>query len=92
MNLSVSAAIGPFELMCGSLLRPIVTWRLPSQRARFRSDLFYRLDVFPIEIPPLRQRREDITLVVEYFLDRYARKTGKMIQTMDKGTLELLHS
>src|SRR5258708_8810162 len=39
----------------------------------FRSDLFYRLNVFPIEIPPLRQRKEDIPMLVQYFIDRYAR-------------------
>ena len=46
----------------------------------FRSDLFYRLNVFPIEIPPLRERREDIPMLVEYFTDRYASKTGKKIR------------
>jgi PAS domain S-box-containing protein len=56
----------------------------------FRSDLFYRLNVFPIEIPPLRQRQEDIPLLVEYFIDRYARKAGKSICGVSKKTLDLL--
>jgi PAS domain S-box-containing protein len=56
----------------------------------FRSDLFYRLNVFPIEIPSLRERREDIPLLVEYFIDRYARKAGKIIKRINKKTLELL--
>src|SRR6202041_2332683 len=58
----------------------------------FRSDLFYRLNVFPIEIPPLRKRKEDIQLLVEYFIDRYARKAGKRITTADKKTFGLLES
>jgi formate hydrogenlyase transcriptional activator len=58
----------------------------------FRSDLFYRLHVFPIEIPSLRERRTDIPLLVEYFLDRYARKAGKNIKRVNKKTLELLQS
>jgi len=58
----------------------------------FRSDLFYRLNVFPIDIPPLRERREDIRLLVEYFIDRYARKTGKYISDINKKTLESLES
>jgi formate hydrogenlyase transcriptional activator len=58
----------------------------------FRSDLFYRLHVFPIEMPSLRERRADIPLLVEYFIDRYARKAGKKIKRVNKKTLELLHS
>jgi transcriptional regulator with GAF, ATPase, and Fis domain len=56
----------------------------------FRSDLFYRLNVFPIEIPSLQERRADIPLLVEYFIDRYARKAGKNIKRVNKKTLELL--
>jgi transcriptional regulator with GAF, ATPase, and Fis domain len=58
----------------------------------FRSDLFYRLNVFPIEIPALRERKEDIRLLVEYFIDRYTRKAGKKITTVDKKTIRLLES
>src|SRR6202521_2657759 len=58
----------------------------------FRSDLFYRLNVFPIEIPPLRERRDDIPLLVEYFIDRFARQAGKSFQAVNKKSLELLQS
>jgi PAS domain S-box-containing protein len=58
----------------------------------FRSDLFYRLNVFPIEIPPLRERTEDIPMLVEYFIDRFARKAGKRIRKVTKTTLDRLRS
>jgi transcriptional regulator with GAF, ATPase, and Fis domain len=55
----------------------------------FRADLFYRLNVFPIRVPPLRERKEDIPMLVEYFVKRYAEKLGKHIRKIDKHTLEL---
>ena len=58
----------------------------------FRSDLFYRLNVFPIEIPPLRDRKDDIPMLVEYFIDRYATEAGKKIRYVSKESMELLQS
>jgi DNA-binding NtrC family response regulator len=58
----------------------------------FRSDLYYRLNVFPIEMPPLRERKEDIPLLVEYFVNRYATKGGKKIRGINRATLERLKS
>jgi PAS domain S-box-containing protein len=58
----------------------------------FRQDLFYRLNVFPIEVPPLRDRTEDILLLVEYFVRRYGRRAGKNFKSIDKKTLEVLQT
>jgi DNA-binding NtrC family response regulator len=62
------------------------------EEGAFRSDLYYRLNVFPIEMPPLRQRREDIPLLVEYFIDRYSSKIGKKIRGIERSTLDRLKS
>jgi formate hydrogenlyase transcriptional activator len=62
------------------------------EASTFRSDLFYRLNVFPIAVPALRERADDIPLLVEYFIDRYARKAGKTIRRVNKRTLNLLRS
>ena len=56
----------------------------------FRSDLYYRINVFPIKLPPLRERKEDVPLLVNYFVDRYAKRAGKKIKHIQKKTLDTL--
>jgi formate hydrogenlyase transcriptional activator len=65
---------------------------LPSEvrSGKFRLDLFHRLNVFPIHVPPLRERPEDILLLAKYFIECYAAKEGKRIRRVEKGTAELL--
>jgi transcriptional regulator with GAF, ATPase, and Fis domain len=58
----------------------------------FRQDLFYRLDVFPLAMPPLRDRQEDIPVLVEYFIGRYARKAGKTFRRVSRRTLDRLQT
>src|SRR5262249_20843336 len=58
----------------------------------FREDLLYRRNVFPIEVPPLRDRKDDLQLLVDYFVQRYGIKAGKDIRSIEKKTLDLLQS
>jgi PAS domain S-box-containing protein len=60
------------------------------RKGRFRQDLYYRLNVFPITVPPLRQRKDDIPVLVEHFIDKFNKKTGKRIETVSKDTLNTL--
>src|SRR5580658_3779032 len=64
--------------------------RAAVRSGKFRADLFYRLNVFPIHVPPLRERREDIFLLAKYFIARYSAKTGKTIRWIDKQTAQIL--
>jgi transcriptional regulator with GAF, ATPase, and Fis domain len=58
----------------------------------FRPDLYYRLNVFPIQVPPLRERQDDVLMLLEYFVDRFAQKMGKHFKKIDKRTVELFRS
>jgi len=60
------------------------------EHGTFREDLFYRLNVFPIQLPPLRERPQDIPILVEYLVDRFAKQTGKIIRNIEKQTLQRL--
>jgi PAS domain S-box-containing protein len=61
-----------------------------AENGRFRQDLFYRLNVFPITLPPLRKRKEDIPVLVIYFVEKYSKKMGKTINTVSKATMQML--
>src|SRR4029434_555641 len=68
---------------------PTGTWEEAVSVRAFRQDFFYRLNIFPIRIPSLRERADDIPLLVEYFIERYAKKAGKKIQNIGKQTYNL---
>ena len=62
------------------------------EEGTFRSDLYYRLHVFPLAVPPLRDRHEDIPIIVRHFVDKYARRMGRQIETISARTMEALTS
>jgi formate hydrogenlyase transcriptional activator len=62
------------------------------QTGNFRTDLYYRLNVFPISLPPLRERKEDIRLLAGYFTEKYSKKLGKRIGTIPQKTMDALVS
>jgi formate hydrogenlyase transcriptional activator len=72
------------------LPRPIEIFTPPSPPVCFAAIFFTRLNVFPIELPPLRQRKEDIPILVNYFVNRYAQRAGRKIDTIQKKSLEAL--
>ena len=62
------------------------------EKGTFRPDLYYRLNVFPIQVPPLRERQDDVLMLLEYFVHRFAQKMGKHFKKIDKRTVELFRS
>ena len=78
----------------GTGFRFLATSSVPLEQlvreARFREDLYYRISVIPITLPPLRNRREDIPLLVSHFLKRYAQSTGSALKEMDRFALQML--
>jgi transcriptional regulator with GAF, ATPase, and Fis domain len=60
------------------------------EQGKFRPDLFFRINVFPILVPPLRERKEDIPLLVKYFIDKYSKKIGKEVKSIKKNDLDML--
>jgi formate hydrogenlyase transcriptional activator len=66
-------------------------WQMVQEK-KFRADLYYRLNVFPIRVPPLRERKEDIPLLVEHFVEKFAQRQGKSIDHIPDEVMELLKS
>jgi formate hydrogenlyase transcriptional activator len=62
------------------------------EQREFRIDLYYRLNIFPLVVPPLRDRSDDIPLLVEYFVARFAERLGRKVSRVDRQTMELLQT
>jgi formate hydrogenlyase transcriptional activator len=76
--------------MCGLSRQPTVDLAGAIENGEFREDLFYRLNVFPILCPALRERKEDISVLVRHFVGKYGPKAGKVIDTIPQGLIERL--
>src|SRR6266566_4810578 len=87
-HLNGSVGSDPSRLMYACWLPQTGIWMRRS-KGSFRKDLFYRLNVFPVHVPALRERGADIPLLVEYLVARYAQRTGKRIQRIGNETMGL---
>ena len=87
---SASAAASPSRSTCASSPRPTATWKRRSPTGKFRQDLFYRLNVVPIELPPLRQRPEDIPELCRHFLHQIAKRDNTAFRHIEPRRSRLL--
>ena len=89
-RLSASAATRPFRSTCACWRPPAATSKRKCLKNVFREDLFYRLNVFPIILPPLRERRSDIMLLVDHFLQKYSEMYGKNIKRISTSAINMM--
>ena len=75
---------------CGSSPPPTATWRAAVKAGRFRQDLYYRINVFPIWLPPLRERRDDILLLADHFVEKYAKQMGKTMRRISTPAINMM--